>query len=216
MHYSFRKTTLGPLDDAALHAKAPSIFAAQAYHGVSERYGFIPTIRVVEAMRGEGWLPVYAGEAAARLEDKRGFTRHVVRFRRTDVAPVVGDTFAEVVLLNSHDASGAYQMHAGFYRLACNNGLVVDDGTFERLSIRHSGDVVGRVIDGAAEVVRETPRLASSVQEMRAIALSSAERQAFAEAALQLRYEDEAAPIEARAAAAEARGRYQLRLVEHV
>lgn len=185
------------LDNDALRQAAPSIFAAQAFAGVSSRYGFIPTIRVIDAMRSEGWLPVRANEARCRLEEKKGFTRHVVRFRRADAAPVaVGDSVAEVVLLNSHDASGAYQMHAGFFRLVCSNGLVVSDGSFERLSIRHSGDVVGRVIEGAARVVAETPRLVENVGAMRAVTLSDGERQAFAAAALPLRYED-TAPIAA-------------------
>jgi hypothetical protein len=189
------KTGLVPLDDTQLAKLAPSIFATEAYHACSDRYGFIPTIRVVHALRAEGWQAFHAAQASARNEDKRSYTRHLIRFRHAALAPVVGDTFPEIVLLNSHDATSAYQMHAGFFRLACSNGLIVADATFSKLSIRHSGDVVRRVIDGAAEVVREVPRLADNVERMRAIALSDTERGILASAALTARYGDDTPPV---------------------
>lgn len=177
-----------PLDVAQLRIMAPSIFAGSAYHEMSSRYGFIPTSAVLEALRREGWLPVAAQEQRVRLEDKRGFTRHVVRFRHGDVRlENVGDVLPEIVLLNSHDGTSAYQMHAGLFRLACRNGLVVADSTFQKIAVRHQGDVVGRVIEGTAEVVRDLPRITHQVQTMRAITLQPEEQRIFADAAMTLR-----------------------------
>ncbi|MBV8275090.1 MAG: DUF932 domain-containing protein, partial [Verrucomicrobia bacterium] len=31
----------------------------------------------------------------------------------------------EVVLVNSHDKSSAYQLHCGLFRLVCTNGMVI-------------------------------------------------------------------------------------------
>ncbi len=188
-----------PLDNEALRRLSPSVFASAPHHRMSERYGFIPTIQVIEGLRGEGWQPFYAREQLVRLDDRRGFTRHVVRLRRPGLTlDKVGDTLPELVLLNSHDGSSAYQMHAGLFRLACTNGLMVSDGTFARISVRHSGDVVGRVIEGAASVVRDVPQLAAHVGEMRSLTLARPEQEAFARSALLLKYETpEAAPIEA-------------------
>ncbi|HWO33287.1 MAG TPA: DUF932 domain-containing protein, partial [Candidatus Acidoferrum sp.] len=39
----------------------------------------------------------------------------------------------------SHDKSSAYQLHCGQFPLVCTNGMVVSDGTFQRISIKHSG-----------------------------------------------------------------------------
>jgi hypothetical protein len=50
----------------------------------------------------------------------------------------------EVVLVNSHDKSSAYQLHCGLFRLVCTNGLVVSDDTFQRgigERVRPSADV---------------------------------------------------------------------------
>lgn len=192
---TYATRTAQPLDNAALRRFAPSVFADSPYHAMSDRYGFIPTATVVDALRSEGWFPVQAREQRVRLEDKRGFTRHVVRLRRDGLSlDKVGDTIPEIVLLNSHDGTSAYQMHAGLFRLVCSNGLVVADTTFGKISIRHSGDVVGRVIEGTAEIVQDLPRLSESVREMQAIDLRPEERRAFANAALGLR--DSALPVE--------------------
>ena len=56
--------------------------------------------------------------------------------------------------------------------------------------------MVGRVIEGAATVVREVPRIAAHVGDMRAVSLTLPEQEAFAHAALLVKYENpEAAPI---------------------
>jgi hypothetical protein len=189
-HSSYNvKTQRAPLSDVELRRYSPSIFAEHEHSRMSDRYGFIPTIRVVEALRAAGWQPVQASDQRVRLEDRKGFTRHLVRFQHADAKAlsVVNDSIPELVLLNSHDGTSAYQMHAGLFRLVCSNGLVVADSTFSKISIKHSGDVIGRVIDATAEIIREVPRITSQVQHMQAIALTDNERVAFADSALVLR-----------------------------
>lgn len=177
------------LDQVRQHA--PSVFADRPWEGVSHRYSFIPTISVVQSLITEGWSITDARQQRVLLQDKTNFTRHILRFRRDDaVALHVGDVYPEVVLINSHDRGSAYQMHAGLYRLVCSNGLVVDDGTFARLSIRHSGRVIDDVRHGADNIIREVPRILTDVKEMQAIELVPNEREVFAKAALALRFDD--------------------------
>lgn len=179
------------LTNEIIAKRAPSVFAQSPYDGLSNRYGFIPTISVIDALRVEGWHPINVREQHVRNEDKRGFARHVVRFRREDLAPIVGDVFPEIVLENSHDGTSAYKMHAGMFRLVCSNGMVTSDGEFAALSIRHSGDVVGRVIEGAADLVEEMPRLTDGIENMRTVRLDAEEQRIFARAALTLRYDSD-------------------------
>ncbi len=49
---------------------APSVFADRPYHEVSSRYGFVPTIQMVDALRGEGWYPVDATQKMFALQKK--------------------------------------------------------------------------------------------------------------------------------------------------
>lgn len=195
----FHRNNQQALENEGLRHLSPSVFAETPHHSRGTRYGFIPTVQVIDALRAEGWQPYSAREQTVRLDDRRGFTRHIVRLRQPGlVMDKVGDTLPELVLLNSHDGTSAYQMHVGLFRLACLNGLVVSDTTFAKISVRHSGNVVDRVLEGAATVVRDVPQIAAHVGEMRALQLSRAEQEAFAGAALLTKYESpEASPIDA-------------------
>jgi len=184
-----------PLTLEKVQSIAPSVFADRPWGGVSDRYTFIPTISVVESLLSEGWNIMAAKQQATRIEGKEEFTRHILRFRRPGNDLVVGDVFPEIVLMNSHDRGSAYQMHAGMFRLACSNGLIVDDSTFARLSIRHSGKAIDDVRRGADEIMTEVPRILGSVHEMQTIELTRDERGVLARAAFSLKF-DESVPLD--------------------
>ncbi len=186
------------LTDDELRRNAPSIFAGQAMQGVSNRYAFLPTGQVVSRMREAGWAPVEATEQRVRLEGRVGFQKHLLRFQRRDLIAVKGEFAAEICLVNSHDRSSAYQLHAGLFRFICGNGMMVADSTFERVSIRHSGFTPDQVIDASFQVLDQIPQITAHVEEFRARRLSPPESRAFAESALLLRYDDlQTAPIAA-------------------
>ena len=115
------------LSDEELRRCAPSIFATQPIDTVSDRYSFLPTSSVLEGMRENGWLPARAEQQSVRTEARRGFQKHLIRFARSEHfgSWEKNQVRPEVVLLNSHDGSGAYQLHCGLFRLACSNGMVV-------------------------------------------------------------------------------------------
>ncbi|GLI37758.1 DUF932 domain-containing protein [Geobacter hydrogenophilus] len=179
------------LDNASLKRIAPSIFASRPYEGMSDKYSFIPTSAVLDELRGKGWLPVKAREQKARNEEKLGFTKHMIRLRKSDAPVMVGETLAEIVLVNAHDGGAAFQLYAGLFRLVCSNGLTVDEGSIERISIRHSGDVIGEVAYAAKHIAKDAPRLAGEVKRMQAIELQSSHQRSFAAAALDLKYESD-------------------------
>src|SRR6266700_8416266 len=179
------------LPDDQLRALAPSVFAAQAMPGVSSRYAFVPTAQLVGRLRDAGWTPVSAVEQKVKLDERRGFQKHLIRFQRRDVVPVKGEYTPELCLINSHDRSSAYQLHAGLYRFICANGMFVGDGdSFDRVSIRHTGFTPEEVIDASFRILDQVPAITSSVESFRARRLTDAESRAFATAALRLRYED--------------------------
>ena len=70
------------LEDSQLRAQAPSIFAAGPMAGVSGRYTFVPTARIVSGLRAQDWVPVAVEEQRIRSEARRGFQKHLIRFRR--------------------------------------------------------------------------------------------------------------------------------------
>lgn len=199
MQHSIRQQS--PLDNYTIRRYAPSVFAERPYHAVSDKYAFVPTVAVLDGLRSEGWFPVAAQEQRVRLADKRGFTKHLLRLRHRDARPIraLGDVFPELVLLNSHDRASAYTLHAGLFRLACLNGLVVSAGNFGSIRVPHTGkgDIVERVIEGTYEIVSELPQITGRVEQMRATELTDAEQMIYAEEAMSLRWEPGTSPIAA-------------------
>ncbi|HSH28980.1 MAG TPA: DUF932 domain-containing protein [Thiohalobacter sp.] len=177
------------LTEAQLMKAAPSIFATAPHHRVSDRYGFVPTIEVIRAFQQEGWFPVRAQQSRVRDLSRREHTRHMVRMRRVgDQVIQVGDALAELVLTNSHDASSAYQLDIGLFRLACLNGMVTSMGEGSSLRVRHGKNVVGDIIEGSYQLLDTVPRIAASVDRFREIELDRHEQGLFAESALEARY----------------------------
>lgn len=176
------------LTDDAMMQRAPSIFAGRPCHGMSDSYAFIPTIDVVNCLRDRGWMPVRVAETWTRIQQKVGYTKHMIRFRQTDAPILVDDIIPEIVLVNAHDGGAAFQMILGLFRLVCANGLMVGKSCFERISIRHSGDVHGAVMMSALRIAAEAPGIAPAIRVMQARQLTSSQRHAYATAALELKY----------------------------
>ena len=172
-----------------LHRRAPAIFAEAPDTGVSQQYGFAPTIEVVEALEAEGWHPVHARQTRSREPERRGVARHMIRFRQDDNRQLtVGDSVAELVLTNSHDRTSAFQLDLGLFRLICANGMVAPACDIGSLRVRHGRHVVDTILEHSVELVGQIPRIADRVDAFRVTPLSEPEAQRFARAALQLRY----------------------------
>ncbi len=188
------------LDEAAIAKVAPSVFAEAAHESRSSRYTYIPTINVLRGLRAEGFEVFAVSQARCRLEDKRGFTKHMLRLRHASAiarSHARGDDVNEVILINSHDGSSAYRMMAGCFRFVCSNGMVCGN-IVEDIHVKHSGKVVGEVIEGAFRILDGFEQVDASKDAMKAIELTAGEQNAFARAALALRYPDrDEAPVHA-------------------
>ena len=181
--------TLGKLNQIA-----PSIFASQEREGLSSKYNFIPTIEVVKELENEGWLPVKAMESRVRNEVNQGYQKHMVRFRsfneRIQDKLMVGDSFIELVLTNSHNGLSSFIFNLGLFRLACSNGLVVSEGSFDSAHIRHNSYDAKKVLEICSGIVQKAPVIISDVEKMQAIDLTPSEQIIFAESAKQLRFDN--------------------------
>jgi hypothetical protein len=171
-----------------------SIHATHASATTSDRYGFIPTSAVVSELERAGFIPVQVNEARVRQLQRKGFQKHLLRFRHRDHLNRVGDTIPEVVIVNAHDGSSAYRIMAGVYRLVCSNGLIVGS-SFADIRVRHTPRAAEDVVDASFRVIEALPSIQHGIQTMRDTALEPEERVVFARAALELRYFDQPAPV---------------------
>ena len=181
----------GPLDNDQLRRLAPSAFATGKHASRSDRYTYIPTSAVIDGLRANGFEPTFAKQGGSRIAGKAAFTKHLLRFRYQGQAPAmrkVGDTFPEVILVNSHDGTSAYQLMAGMFRLVCLNGLAVADREFATIKVPHKGDVVGQVIEGSYTVLEESKRALDQADAWAGVTLSRDEQVFMAESAHVLRF----------------------------
>jgi hypothetical protein len=186
-----------PLTLDQIRETAPSVFAEGRHQSRSNRYTYIPTSQIVEHLMQSDYGVFAVNQGGSRDEEKRGFTKHMLRFRPLSQVLQVGGTHNEIVLLNSHDGTSAYRLMAGVFRLVCSNGLIVADSLVSDIRVKHSGDILADVARGVDDMRDQLPRIGDRVQAMQAITMSPPEATAFADAALTVKYGTEPAPITA-------------------
>lgn len=189
--HSFVNTNQTPLTLEEIGQRAPSALATRPYDAMSAKYGFVPTVGVIQAMIAAGFQPFSAVQSRTRVAGKGDFTKHMIRFRHQDVGQVVvGDVIPEVVLINSHDGTSAYKLIAGLYRLICSNGMMVSDGEIDAINVAHKGNIVQDVLDGSHRLIADTQKSLATVRQWTQLQLTDGEQRAFAESAHTLRFAD--------------------------
>jgi hypothetical protein len=173
----------------ALRERAPAVLAENAHERTSSKYTFIPTSHVLKGLMNAGFVAVDARQTQARSASPL-HARHVLRLRRRFETVQLKDSVPEIVLLNSHDGTSAYQLRMGLYRVVCTNGLIVSRGAFPAYCVSHRGNVVDEVVTSALKVSEEFDGLATEVTRMEERPLFKDEQLAFAERALALRFAD--------------------------
>ncbi len=180
-----------PLTDTQICAVAPSIFAVDKHASRSARYTYIPTGDVLRGLRQEGFLPFMVCQTQCRDEAKNDHTKHMIRLRHA--GQINGHEANEIILLNSHDGSSSYQMLSGVFRFVCANGMVCGDIQSD-IRIRHKGNIVDNVIEGAFRVLDDFELVNGQKEAMKSLTLNEGEQAAFARAALTLKYETAVTP----------------------
>jgi len=182
-----------PLSNETIRQYAPSVMAAEAHESRGDRYGFIPTINVLDGLRSEGFQPYEVRQTMVRDQSRKEFTKHMVRMRHASQISTQGEV-PEIILINSHDGTSSYQLMAGVFRFVCSNGLIAGD-VCNDVRVRHSGNVVDDVIEGATRVLDNLQIATDRIEQYKGINLAPDEQLAFASAALQLRWEPESTPV---------------------
>lgn len=178
-----------PLSDDQIRRVAPSIFASEAHESRSDRYTYIPTIEVLNALRNDGFQPFMVTQTRVRKEGKREHTKHMIRLRHAE--QITSSEVNEIILLNSHDGTSSYQMIGGQFRFICKNGTVC--GTVDKeIRIHHKGDVIDNVKQAAFDVLDGFNLITEVTEDMKGITLNRDEQALFANAALSLKYEPSA------------------------
>lgn len=186
-----------PLDSVVL-AGIPALSKEAPWHGVSSKYSFLSTAKVIEALGSEGIRPYSCKTSYTRMEDKRGYTKHMLRFRTEGTAApkIVGGVHPEIVLTNSHDRGSSFIVELGLFRLVCSNGLVVSSGVFDAFRVRHVSTDIEQVLGAVHSIIGQFPQVEDSVRRMQSIQLTDSQREHMAALAMGLRWDADKAPFE--------------------
>ena len=184
--------SLTAMTNEELLRNVPAIGAEAPAGRVSGIYKQVRTLDVADILRSQGWMPVKARSLRVRSADRQMTRKHEIRFSRIgDKMMEVGDSLVQLVLTNSHDASSAYKVMLGIFRLACSNGMVVSTGTFSSISIRHVGFDPQEVVDASARVGEGGMNVMNHIGAMEAMRLDHHEQVALGKAAINLLFSPE-------------------------
>lgn len=178
----------------------PAIFADHPHESRSDRYVYISTEDMLGQLMAADFLPVEARVSHSRDESRRPFAKHMLRLRgrgelaRPENTYGGGGVAFEVILRNACDGTSSYQLLAGLIRFACENGMVVSDGTVAQLKVLHTGSrrrVVDAVVSSASTVLEQGPRVADKIRAWQKIDLDDGESLLLARAAHKARFGDQ-------------------------
>ena len=167
---------------------APSIFAPEPANKVSSRYGFVPTVDVVEELTGRGLVPVFAGQTLSRDENNRPFAKHLLRFRPQYAPTIAKQSLPEVVLMNSHDGSSGFKLWAGIFRMVCCNGMIISDSVMGQVSVSHRSNAAQIVGDQSIDFLGKIDHIEDRIQRFMDRILLPMEQSRFADQAATLRW----------------------------
>lgn len=174
-----------------LRSILPAVFAEHPKPTVSDKYRFIGTNRVLEAMQKEGFYVVEGSQASPREEANAPFVRHALRLRKRGWNPELGELHPEILLSNGHDGSACYTVTLGFFRLVCSNGLVISaGGPGGYIRVTHSGaeKTIAEVLSATQQATNYMGGALEKIGVMRTTPVTPKVAQRYAEAAMGLRW----------------------------
>lgn len=116
----------------------------------------------------------------------------MLRLRRA--GQINGQQVPEIIILNSHGGESSFQLIPGIFRSVCTNSLVCGQ-SFGEIRVPHRGDIVGKVIEGAYDVLGVFDRVEEKRDAMQSLILPPPAQHALAKAALTYRFGEEHQPV---------------------
>ena len=186
---------MSPLSIEEVKQNAPQAFATAPKPGVSSKYSFLPTSRIIEDMDRLGWKVNQAKSNRSRSSAAAEFGNHIVKFFHPDVymRDLEGniEAYVNIVVMNNHMGTGSFKFEMGIFRLVCENGLIIKDKDFGGFNMRHSGYSFEQLQETLNTAMIQLPEVIVKINTYNQIIMSKEAQKAFAQQAFALRsYQD--------------------------
>jgi len=187
--------TMTPLSLDQVKQNAPQAFASAPKPGVSSKYSFLPTSRIIEDMNRLGWQVNQAKSNRSRSATTAEYGNHVVKFFHPDVFMKDQEgnieAYVNIVVMNNHMGTGSFKFEMGIFRLVCENGLIIKDKDFGGFNMRHSGYSFDQLQETLNQAMVQLPEVVGKINTYNQIVMSKEAQKAFAQQAFALRsYQD--------------------------
>jgi hypothetical protein len=184
-----------PLSLDQVKQNAPQAFATAPKPGVSSKYSFLPTSRIIEDMDRLGWKVNQAKSNRSRSSAAAEFGNHVVKFYHPEVFMKDQDgnieAYVNIVILNNHMGTGSFKFEMGIFRLVCENGLILKDQDMGGFNMRHSGYSFEQLQETLNQAMEQLPAVVNKINSFNQIIMSKEAQREFAQKAFALRsYQD--------------------------
>lgn len=171
-----------------LKERAPSVFSDSHYGQTSERYLHIKTSDVLSLFQEKGWEIQAASEKNVRIEDRKGFQKHLVILKHNDYR-IEDEGNLNVVIRNSHDQTNSLELFYGFMRAVCGNQLMVRNlGTGEHSVFRHNKKNQQPIQNKINQVLSGFDSFVEEIRFLKAKELSPDKVKLFVRKAVDLRF----------------------------
>lgn len=174
-----------------IRSAAPQAYAASPKPGLSPKYSFLPTSRIINDMEALGWKVCEAKANRSRTQVNQEFGNHVIKFFNPEVfiqdAEGNVESYINVVVMNNHSGTGSFKFEMGIFRLVCSNGLVIKDQDMGSFNIRHSGYSFEQLQETMGTAITRLPELVNRINTWNGITMTADQQRDFARKALALR-----------------------------
>lgn len=158
----------------------------QVNHLGSEKYRFISSNEIKTRLEFNGMTFSHLVENKIRKnkEKRQGYQKHTMIF---DTGISTDDGKLQLLVTNSHEGSSSLQFRLGFYRLICDNGLIVGTNVIPLIRVNHTEKGLSELDEKIAAVLNYADNALKSINLMKSKELSHDEINSFYSNVLKLR-----------------------------
>lgn len=190
----FKSSYVQPMTNDQIMRAAPAVFADRPHSKTSfgkessNSYLFLPTAKIVNGLRENGWEVVAASQtmnSKTELEN-RMTNKHALFFARHDQIGRsfnAGDVMPLIKVENSHNGLSSFALSTGFFRKACANGLTVPESIYAAPKVKHTLNLANDVVEATYKVLNDFPMLMNMQRELGSLTLTNEEKLLIADVA---------------------------------
>jgi len=157
----------------------------------TERYKPTDDVSIVQTLNDAGWSITSYKQVKSRTVEDRLFKPYLASFENPKLPDLEGEGKFQILQRNAKDGTKSYEFMLGFFRFACENGLIVGTNLFQPIRVRHVGNIPLKIEETVSLLADQSASLYERVKEMKQVQLTDNQVISLTEAAIIIRVGEE-------------------------